>query len=206
MKKQLLLKEAGDFIKYFRVNLPNNMELIEIEKMQNTFAVFEELLKFIGSNMSNEGEVCDNYNCDKHNKIGIAYNIIRRRTDKIIGISPLKKLFHPYKTSKKELQSIKTIYKKNIFQNLHYLKIPYRIDFIFEATIKTIEDIEKSGIMMPSSLSGLVGQLYKYAFYIKHYELFEANYGAGGSEKTEIMVELYDDFNSEHSALNTKFK
>jgi hypothetical protein len=186
MKKQLLLKEAGDFNKYYRIDLPLNMELKEIQKMLDSFAAFEELLKFIGSYMSIDGEICDNNNCDKAHKIGIAYRIIRRRTDRIIGVSPFKKLFHPYKTSKREIQSIIKTYNQNILLNKKCLKIPYRIDFIFEATIKTIEDIEKAGISIPASLSDYINKVYKIAFYSKHNDLFEPNYKNDKKKKTFI--------------------
>lgn len=145
----------------------------------------------------------------KEHKYGNAYYRIRKESNKIFGVgfySPMK-----LKTSKREIKSIlnSTISK---IDGRTYIKISFKISYIFKAIINIICYIEKdNNITLPSNLKQTINLTYGIAFYNKFIDAYDSffdelqeNYI--NSVGYRLKAELNNDFHSENSIFNTIVK
>ena len=145
----------------------------------------------------------------KEHKYGNAYYRIRKESNKIFGVgfySPMK-----LKTSKMEIKSILNS-KISKIDGKSYLKISFKISYIFKAIVNIICDIEKdNNITLPSNLRQTINLTYGIAFYNKYIEAYDSffdelqeNYI--NSVGYRLKAELNNDFHSENSVFNTIVK
>lgn len=160
---------------------------------------FSLLLKFI-----------DNYSdYGKEHVYGNAYVRIRKVTNKLLGASTAspKKL----KNSKHEIRSIKNTTISKINGKL-YLKIPFKISYIFKAIIIIVDEIENQyNIKLPAELKDTIDLSYGIAFYDKFIATYDSYYSdleENNREKIgyKLKAELYNDFHSENSVFKTIVK
>ena len=157
-------------------------------------ANFALLLEFID-------KFCD---CGRERKYGNAYYIIRKETDKLLGIG----WYHPssIKTSKREIRSILSSINKIGSRN--YIKIPYKISYIFQAIILIVEKIQADNkIDLPDDLRKIIGMTYGIAFYENHIRTYDVYYSYIQDNNVNnigfgLKAELKNDFYSENSVFN----
>ena len=181
-KKDLLLSPR----KYLWLQIP--------EKYSNTN--FSLLLDFI--------EKYSDYGRD--NRYGNAYYAIRKEANKIFGVgrySPIN-----LKISKHEIKSIRCSVMSKINGN-HYIKIPYKISYIFKAIISIIEKIKsENNISLSPDLQHTLNLTYRIAFYEKYIEIYDTFFEDIqeldlNNKGYWLKVELNNDFHSEGSIFNT---
>ncbi len=138
--------------KYFKAMIP-------IAQYQNENTNFSKLLFFIGS-YRRQGV---------KNEIGSAYVVIRKKTDELLGLS---KVHGTIKTSKSEVKSVRFYYSRcRIVGNdddERFVKIPFKIAYIFMAIDLIVREICSSGIRVPDDLKEFVNQTYLTSFYSVH--------------------------------------
>lgn len=133
---------------------------------------------------------------------------IKERSDIILQKAWPKRI--KIKTSKREIQSIRKSYNKRIIiGNGFYLKVPFKISYIFRAIIELIDEIDNSN-SMDQELKRLKGMDYGTEFYAKHIDTYNNYYqeidnryritGTGFCAK-----ELINDFISKDSVFKNDF-
>lgn len=143
----------------------------------------------------------------KDYKYGNAYYRIRMESNKLLGIG----LYSPTKTSKREIKSIRNTVVSKIDKK-YYIKIPYKISYIFKAIIIIIDEIEKEhSVLLPNELSHTKALAYGIAFYDKYIDTYDAYYDDLQENHFNLVgyqlkAELYNDFHSENSVFNTIVK
>ena len=182
MDKALIVKEGTN--KYYYTSLPKEITSLFVNDN------FEKLLDFIGKHRPYKNR----------NNIGSAYVIIRKKTNELLGLNKRNLIL---KTSKKEIASIRFYYIDD--DNDTYVKIPFKIAYIFEAIINIVEDIEKEGIALPDDLIALTGKTYLNTFYQKHVDAYDACFNKIPIEE-EAQRALNSDFHSNESPLNKEFR
>ncbi len=141
----------------------------------------------------------------KVNKYGNAYYRIRKETNRVFGIGSHSHI--KLKTSKREIKSVmhSVISKSN---GKNYIKISFKISYIFKAIINIINDIEKdNNIKLPDNLKHTVGITYGVAFYEKYIEAYDSffdklNENNINSVGYHLKAELNNDFHSDNSIFN----
>jgi len=163
---------------------------------------FNHLLQFIGEN--NKERVHYFGKNKMHENIGVAYIIIRREANSILGAGFLSRL----KTSKKEIASIRMYYESKLLnRGKRYVKIPYKIVFIFRAIIKILEEIRQreNAPAVPPELSKCINVTYETAFYKEHIKAYNNVYDSFKQDEI-VKRELRNDFNSPSSPFRKVFK
>ena len=185
MRKQLIFEQG--YQKYYKIRLPNNV-------VGNTNVNAEALFEFIGKYRPyrDRGE------------IGSAYKQIRIKTDKALNLTAMDGVL---RTSKREVASVLTYYKclTNIehFNEL-YVKIPYKIVYIFNAIKELVDEILSEGYSIPLTLTPLIGLTYQLAFYKNHKDAYDA--ADPNTMICEAQRELKNDFERIDSPFMQKFK
>lgn len=184
-KKDLLIYPS----KYLWLEIPEEYSNIN----------FSHLLDFIDKNTER----------GKDYKYGNAYSKIREVANQLLGVragSPMK-----LKVSKREIRTIRSTTISKIGRKT-YLKIPYKISYIFKALCIIVEEIEdKYNITLPDELRNTVGMSYGVAFYNKFISTYDAYYGGLEERNREgigyrLQVELNNDFHSENSVFDNILK
>lgn len=140
---------------------------------------------------------------------GNAYYRIRQKSNQLFGIgrySPRK-----LKTSKWEIKSIMcaTVSKIN---GKAYLKIPYKVSYIFKAIIDIVNEIEENNnVKLPSNLMHTINVTYGVAFYEKYIDTYDAFAEELQDNNREFVgyklkAELNNDFHCENSVFNILVK
>jgi hypothetical protein len=158
---------------------------------------FLKLLKFIDSNVD----------YGKDHDLGNAYYCIRNRTNKLLGVGPGSPVY--IKTSKREIRTIRLSVEKGLLAKKNYLRIPYKVSYIFKAIIDIVEELSQK-VPIPSDLSQCISNTYKIAFYNKHISTYNTYFNSINENNLHdpgyaIKVALNDDFNSPNSVFNNKF-
>lgn len=161
---------------------------------------FTNLLLFIGKH----------YPINDRNPIGCAYTVIRRRTDKLLHVS--WNCNWKLKTSKKEISSIRfaKFWPIENTDNHYYIRIPYKISFIFTAIINIVSELSEQ-IPIPSSLDNCLGVAYGLSFYAFHMEQYDHMYrrqfrdDAKYSDSRKNPAKLYNDFHSPNNVFQQVF-
>lgn len=156
---------------------------------------FDELLEYIGNH----------FPINNRTPIGSAYVKIRKETDKLLQVS----WSHNWKlkTSKREVSSIRrSKYWIPEKQGEHYyIRIPYKIGFIFTAIINIVSEIAKNE-PIPTSLNNCINSTYGLSFYSYHIAAYDKEYrahfryDAQRYDNRDNPAKLYDVF---HSPTNT---
>lgn len=176
------LRQIG--FRYVRIRLDG-----QIDRYIN--ADFTKLLNYIG----------EHYPMNNRNPIGCAYTIIRKETDKLLHVCG--SCNRDLKTSKREVSSIRMAKywiaeKRN---NHYYIRIPYKISFIFAAIINIIGELAKK-YPIPTNLNDCIDQAYGlsfYKFYITEYDrLYKKTFKTDATQSGEKSnpAKLYDEFHS----------
>lgn len=92
-----------------------------------------------------------------------------------------------------------------------YLKIPYKISYIFKAIIDIVDEIESNGVALPSELAHTVDVAYGIVFYGKYIDTYDSF-----SEELQdnnrkfvgyrLKAELNNDFHCEDSIFDIPVK
>ncbi len=183
MEKRLIVKEK--VFKYYRVSLP-------LETPNSGNVNFEKLLNFIGTHKPY---------LDR-NPIGSAYMIIRQKTDQILELRTRNPIL---KTSKREIAAIRLYYKNIINTRRIYVKIPFKVAYIFKAIVQIIEEIHNDGYEIPSELIPFVDTTYLAAFYKEYADAYDDCRDDIPIDK-EAERALNGDFHDENSPLNSIFR
>ena len=103
------------------------------------------------------------------------------------------------KISKRQVASLRKYY--TIFGTNEYIKIPYRLYYIFKAVFEIV-DILRVDYPLPDDLENFVGQVRRDIFYSEQSELFNDWYQENRNEMTRG---LHDDIFAGNSVLSKKF-
>ena len=184
MKKKTIFKQG--YSKYYRIELPNNVA-------GNVNVNAEALYRFIGEHKPYR----------KKGYIGSAYKQIRIKTDKALNLTVFDGIL---RTSKREVASVLTYYRyftNHNDDNEYYVKIPYKIVYIFGAIKELVDEIRAEGHNIPAELNDVIGMTYRVAFYKNHTDAYES------MKRSEMVcdaqLELRDDFVGKNSPLNQIF-
>ena len=162
---------------------------------------FTNLLKFIG----------ENYPINNRDPIGCAYKIIQKETDKLLKVSWGSNW--NLKTSKREVSSIRQAkyWLLERQENHYYIRIPYKISFIFSAIISIVNEIKKTK-PIPHELANCVGAVYGASFYAFHMDQYDRMYrnqfrdAARLYDARQNPALLYDEFHSPNSIFSCLFQ
>lgn len=162
---------------------------------------FTKLLKYIG----------ENYPINNRNPIGCAYKKIQKETDKLLNVS--WGCNWNLKTSKKEVSSIRQAryWLLEEKENHFYIRLPYKISFIFSAIIKIIDELSKVQ-PIPAELKDSIGLAYGASFYAYHMEQYDRMYrkqfkeDARQSDEKKYPALLYNEFHSPNSVFKHIFQ
>lgn len=181
-------KELSE-INYHYVRIKINGDTVRYENIN-----FTKLLRFIG----------ENYPMNNRDPIGCAYKKIQKETDKLLNVSWTCNW--KLKTSKREVSSIR-LAKYWLLEgkkNHYYIRIPYKISFIFTAIINIVNELSKEK-PIPSDLKDCVGVAYGASFYAFHMDLYDLMYKKQFKEDAQLSdakknpAKLYNDFHSPSS-------
>lgn len=181
MDKKLIF--AQGYYKYYKASLPAGMPNSGNEN-------FEKLLSFIGEHKPYKDR----------NPIGSAYVAIKKKTNGLLGVNWWNPVI---KTSNKEIASIRFFYETP--DSALYVKIPYKIDYIFKAIALVVDEIKTAGAEIPLTLQPLIDKTYLLAFYNPHRSAYILNKDSIDINH-EAQKALIDDFESPVGALNQIFK
>lgn len=189
------IKELGQInFRYVRIRLDG-----QTEKYENTN--FTMLLQYIGKY----------YPMNNRDAIGCAYTIIRKRTDKLLRVS--WNCNWKLKTSKREISSIRQAkyWPIETSENHYYIRIPYKISFIFTAIIDIVSELS-SKEPIPHYLKECVGQAYGLSFYSFHMDQYDLMYKKQFNEDARLSdarknpAKLYNEFHSPNNIFQQIFQ
>lgn len=142
----------------------------------------------------------------KDNRYGNAYYIIRKESNRLLGVgrySPSK-----LKISKHEIKSIRSSFISKL-NGKQYIRIPYKISYIFKAIISIVANIKKEhNVSLSSDLQHTINLTYRIAFYEKYVEIYDTFFQdiqelSLDNKGYWLKAELYNDFHSEGSVFHT---
>lgn len=119
---------------------------------------FNEVLSFIGSHCYLADRTIvhkeESWTDDENKRFANAYKVIRHEIKYYIlnGIS------------KKELQSIRKSYVR-ILDKSDYIKIPYKVQYIFATVYDILNELSANNILLPNSINIYKGHIYRTIFY-----------------------------------------
>ncbi|MBS5363088.1 hypothetical protein [Butyribacter intestini] len=179
---------------------PWNYLWLEIESDSYSNVRFAELLEFIDKY----------YVYGKKYPYGNAYYVIRKKANELYGIrryAPVK-----LRISKHEVRAILHSVETAIMRR-KYLKIPYKVSYIFKAIVLLVEEIEKNNnIKLPEELGFTMGLTYGTAFFDKYIDIYDGYYDRfqnryfDGNIGYKLKMALYDDFHSDGSVFKIYVK
>ena len=176
------------YTKYFKIALPVNVPECENPDI-------EKLFIFIGTHLPYENR----------NAVGSAYAAIKEKTNELLKLGRNNRIV---KTSKREVASVRKIYhsilKNNIGGKL-YIRIPYKLEYIFRAIIDIVEEIHSMGYKTPSDLTHLIDKTYLLAFYNRQCDAYDDIYDDIPEEmvaQRALNNDLHDPFGSLQTIFN----
>lgn len=188
--KKLIIKQGR--YKYFRAEKVSELDA-------NLNFNFDLLLDFIGNQPM--------YEQYGSNNIGRAYNLIRSKTNELLGLSRKNRVL---RTSKREVASLRFYYGPNVAVKYKYVKIPYKLEYIFKAIIIIINEIHmESGDLfsqnMTRELKECLNEKYVTAFCSCHKRAYDEQKNKIPNDN-DAQRALDGDFHSSNSALNKHFE
>lgn len=222
MNAYILYSLQNDILECFVMLTPRRIEEIpyhyvritledEIERYININ--FDFLLKTIGSHFPVSGK----------DDIGSAYIRIQEETHKVIkeakdkwmeenkGKRNKTKVIHfPYNlhVSKQEIKSIRFAKEWLIGKDKFYIRIPYKVSYIFIAIINLVDKMKQLNFSIPDELKRCVNNTYAVSFYNKYIDEFRKKYNGdykkhSNQEAMGYPAELYE---SDFDATNNVFQ
>lgn len=182
MDKKIIFNEG--YNKYFRVTLPTGTG-------HNGNDNFEKLLFFIGQHKPYKDR----------EPIGSAYMAIRKKTNSLLGLDWRNVVL---RTSKREVASLKRYFNTDETPSSSYVKIPFKVAYIFKAISIIIEEIHQDKVEIDSNLKPFINMTYSNAFYKEYINAYDAI-------KDDIPVDksaqraLNGDFHNANSPMNKIF-
>lgn len=153
----------------------------------------EETAEKIGVNLSRLYLYIDEHiNMGRIFPYGNVYKAIKEKANRLMGRSDAK-------ISKRQVASLRKYY--TIFGTNEYIKIPYRLYYIFKAVFEIV-DILRVDYPLPDDLENFVGKVRRDIFYSEQSELFNDWYQ---ENKNEMTRGLHDDIFAGNSVLSKKF-
>lgn len=183
MDKKLIYGQG--YNKYVRISLPK-------ETTNTVNADFDELLKFIGKYIPYK---------DK-DPIPSAYMAIRKKTNQLLGLDWKNRIL---RTSKREIASLRFYYKTNDSEHPLFLKMPYKLAYIFKAIILLVDEAKSKGAIIPRELAPLINKTYRLAFYNEQTKAYDA-IKARLPIDAEAQHALNGDLHNANSPLNQIFE
>lgn len=181
MEKKIIFNEG--YNKYYKVTIAAGVAMGE------NFS-FEKLMFFIGQH-KDYGK----------SEVGNAYVAIKEKTNALLGVNRKNLVL---RTSKREVASLKKYFNTINCSGQIYVKIPFKIAYIFKAVSILVDEIHQSGFEINEDLKCFVNMTYADAFYKKHIEAY--NYVENDIPEDMVAQRaLADDFNGEYSSLNYIF-
>lgn len=188
MNKNTIISQ-GQF-KYYVVDLPHNFS--DSENVN-----FVLLLEYIGKQ-----SIYERYG---KTDIGRAYGIIRERTNNKLGLTRKDLIL---RTSKREVASIRRFFDPNIIRRQRYIKMPYKLEYIFSSIIEILNEIQSNPSIAENvkkyhqALKQFVNRTYVEVFYDAQREAYRAVHHNIG---VRAALEFENDFDSPDSSLNQTF-
>ena len=137
-------------------------------------------------------------------KNGKAFKAIRETANRITGRNDIK-------IRKREVASLIRIYVKKFPLSNHgeyYIKIPYKLDYIFRAIFEIVSRIEMEN-PLPKDLEVVLGKIRRDVFYLKQSQLYETDIKNFMNKKeydeNKIYKALYNDIFTMNASLSQKF-
>lgn len=125
---------------------------------------------------------------------GNAFRIIKKRAQQLSGRNDVK-------FSKREIAALIRCYPLHIPLN-KYIKIPYKIDYIFRAIFEITDELKIQHPLTPE-LSIFIDKIRRDSFYNSQSELFRM--WCKGENETTINRHLHSDIFAQDSSLSQKF-
>lgn len=153
----------------------------------------EDMAEKIGVNLSRLYMYIDEHrNMGRFFPYGNAYKAIKENANRLIGRSDTK-------ISKRQVASLRKFY--TILGTNKYIKIPYSLYYILQATFEIVDALRVS-YPLPDDLEVFVGKIRRDIFYNEQSEIFDEWYR---NNKTELTRGLHDDIFARNSILSKKF-
>lgn len=137
-------------------------------------------------------------------KNGKAFRAIRETANRMTGRNDIK-------IRKREVASLIRIYTKKFSLNNYgecYIKIPYKLDYIFRAIFEIVSQIEIE-YPLPKNLETVVGKIRRDVFYLKQSQLYDNDIKKIKNKKeydeNKIYIALYNDIFTMNASLSQKF-
>lgn len=133
-------------------------------------------------------------------KNGKAFKAIRETANRMTGRNDIK-------IRKREVASLIRIYTKKFPLDEYgecYIKIPYKLDYIFRAIFEIVSQIEIEN-PLPRDLEDVLGKIRRDAFYLKQSQLYKNIRNKDGNNENKIYEALYNDIFTMNASLSQKF-
>ena len=189
------------YYKYCQVDLPQSAKRATGRENEN----FRKLLIYIGESHKEKGRSTNKI--IEHEYIGIAYELIRNETNKLLGLTwrDLR-----LRTSKREISSIRYYFGETTFnRRQRYTKIPLKAVYIFRAIVNILEEIwnRPNAPIIPADLHNCINLTYAMAFYKTQIEAYDNAYQRNLISREQVAkLELHNDFYSPKSPFRKTFK
>lgn len=153
----------------------------------------EDMAEKVGVNLSRLYLYIDEHkNMGRFFPYGNAYKAIREKANRLMGRSDTK-------ISKRQVASLRKYH--TILGTNKYIKIPYKLYYIFKATFEIIDDLRLE-YPLPDDLEMFVGKIRRDIFYNEQSELFDEWYR---KNKNELTRGLHDDIFAGNAILSKRF-
>lgn len=153
----------------------------------------EDMAEKVGVNLSRLYLYIDEHkNMGRFFPYGNAYKVIKEKANRLMGRSDKK-------ISKRQVASLRKYH--TILGTNKYIKIPYKLYYIFKATFEIIDTL-KLEYPLPDDLEVFVGKIRRDIFYNEQSELFDEWYR---KNKNELTRGLHDDIFAGNAVLSKKF-
>lgn len=153
----------------------------------------EDMASKLGVNLSSLYSYIDEHkNMGRLFPYGNAYKAIKETANRLTGRKDIK-------ISKRQIASLRKYF--TILGTNKYIKIPYRLYYIFKAVFEIVDDLRIT-YPLPTDLEAFVGQMRREIFYSEQSELFDEWYR---QNRNELTRGLHDDIFAGNSVLSENF-
>ncbi len=153
----------------------------------------EDMAARVGVNLSSLYLYIDSHvNLGRLFEYGNAYKAIKEKAKELTGRGDVK-------ISKRQVASLRKYF--TILGTNKYIKIPYRLYYIFKAIFEIV-DVLRITYPLPTDLEVFVGQMRREIFYSEQSELFDEWYR---QNRNELTRGLHDDIFAGNSVLSENF-
>lgn len=173
----------------------SKVRLKDIKYNYADVALKEEQAEKIGIHLRKIYSYIDeNVNMGRRFKYGNAYKAIRERAKRISGRQDVR-------FSKKEVAALIN-YKTKRFGHDEYVKIPYKVDYIFRAIFEIVDEL-KQDCPFPAEIEICVGKIRRECFYDIQSHMYEDWYKQ--DKRSDLEKNLLDDMFARKTTISKKF-